>query len=129
MALLAFTPETPIEHRILVAQAGNLSGDELLREIAAANLYIPSMDDVREDGSRLQPVLVDMDGRPFITVYTALQRIPKDTAPYLLQAAGSHFFLRLPSGYGIVINPGYAAQILVPPHGVTALQQDLRETR
>jgi hypothetical protein len=129
VALLAFTPETPIEHRILMAQAGQLSGDELLREIAAANLYIPSADEVQEDGSRFQPILIDMGGRPFVTVYTALQRAQRDGVPHLLQAAGSHFFLRLPPGYGIVINPGYAAQMLVPPDGVAVLQRDLRETR
>jgi hypothetical protein len=127
MTLLTFTPETPIEHRILTAQKGELSGDALLREIAASNLYIPSKDDVQEDGSRFQPVLMEMDGQPYVNVYTALARAPKDFAPYLLRAVGSYFFLRLPPGYGVVINPGYAAQILVPAHGVVALQQDLRK--
>jgi hypothetical protein len=62
-----------------------------------------------------------------VTAYTALARVPKNAAPYLLQAAGTHFFLRLPPGYGVMINPGYAAQMLVPPHGIAALKQDLRK--
>jgi len=127
MALRAFTPETVIEHRILAAQKGEISGDALLHEIAAANLFIPSREAVQEDGSRFQPVLMDMDGQPYVAVFTALARVPQDTAPYLLQAAGRHFFLRLPSGYGVMINPGYAAQMLVPPHGIAALKQDLRK--
>jgi hypothetical protein len=127
MALIAFAPQTPIEYRILAAQNGELSGDALLREIAASNLYIPSKDEVQADGSRFQPVLLEMEGEPYVAVYTALSRVPKDMAPYLLQAVGSHFFLRLPPGYGVIINPGYAAQMLVPAHGVTALQQDLRK--
>jgi len=127
MALLSFAPETPIEHRILAAQKGELSGDALLREIAASNLYIPSRDDVQEDGSRFQPVLLEMGDQPYVAVYTALSRAPKDMTHYLLQTVGSYFFLRLPSGYGVVINPGYAAQMLVPAHGVAALQQDLRK--
>jgi hypothetical protein len=126
MALISFAPETPIEHRILAAQKGDLSGDALLREIAASNLYIPSTDEVQEDGSHFQPVLVDMEGEPYVAVFSALSRVPKDMAPYLLQAVGSHFFLRLPPGYGVMVNPGYATQILVPSHGVEALQQDLR---
>jgi len=125
MALLAFAPQTPIEHRIVAAQQGDLSGDALLREIAASNLYIPSTDEVQEDGSRFQPVLLDMEGEPCVAVFTALSRVPGDMAPYLLQAAGSHFFLRLPAGYGVIVNPGYAAQILVPAHGVALLQKDL----
>jgi hypothetical protein len=127
MALLAFAPETPIEHRILAAQRGELSGDALLREIAAANLYIPSRDEVQEDGSRFQPVLLEMEGEPYVAVYTALSRAPKTMAPYLLQTVGTYFFLRLPPGYGVMINPGYAAQMLVPAHGVAAFQQDLRK--
>jgi hypothetical protein len=127
MTLLSFAPETPIEHRILAAQKGELSGDALLREIAASNLYIPSQDDVQEDGSRFQPVLLEMEGEPYVAVYTALARAPKDMAPYLLQTIGTYFFLRLPQGYGVMVNPGYDAQMLVPAHGVAAFQQDLRK--
>jgi hypothetical protein len=127
MALLSFAPETPIEHRILAAQQGDLSGDALLREIAASNLYIPSNDEVQEDGSRFQPVLLEMEDETYVAVYTALSRTPGDMAPYLLQTVGSHFFLRLPPGYGVIVNPGYAAQMLVPTHGVAAFQQDLRK--
>jgi hypothetical protein len=127
MALLSFAPETPIEHRILAAQKGELSGDALLREIAASNLFIPSKDDVQEDGSRFQPVLIEMEGQPYVAVYTALSRAPKDLTPHLLQALGAHFFARLPPGYGVMINPGYAAEMLVPAHGVAAFQQDLRK--
>lgn len=129
MALLPFTPQTPIENRILLAQTGELSGDQLLRELAAATLYIPSADDVREDGGRFQPILHDIDDQAFVAVYTALQRARQDSAPHLLQAQGAHFFLRLPSGYGVVVNPGYAAQIFVPAHGIAVFQRDLRESR
>ena len=127
MALLSFAPETPIEHRILAAQRGDLSGDALLREIAASNLYIPSKDEVQEDGRRVQPVLLEMEDETYVAVYTALSRAPRDMAPYLLQTVGSHFFLRLPPGYGVMVNPGYATQMLVPAHGVAAFQQDLRK--
>ena len=127
MALLAFVPETPIEHRILAGQKGELSGDALLHEIAASDLYIPSKDEVQEDGSRFQPVLFEMEGQPYVAVYTALTRTPKNMAPYLLQTVGTYFFLRLPPGYGVMINPGFAAQMLVPAQGVAAFQQDLRK--
>lgn len=129
MALLIFAPETPIEDRILAAQRGDLSGDALLREMADTTLYIPSANAVQEDGSRFQPVLIDIDGQAFVSVYTAPQRARRDKTPHLLQAQGSHFFLRLPSGYGVALNPGYAAQMFVPSHGIAALKQDLRESR
>ena len=125
MTLLAFVAETDIEHQILKAQDGELSGDALLRRMADANLYIPSTGEVQTDGSGFQPVLVDQDGSAFVAVFTAMSRQPKDMAPYMMQMNGRQFFRRLPAGYGVMVNPGYDAQILVPPHGMAALKQDL----
>jgi hypothetical protein len=127
MVLLAFTPETDIEHRVLAGQRGEVTGDALLHEIAAANLYVPSRDAVQADGSRFQPVLIDVEGQPYISVYTAPGRPPNGETPYLLQALGCHFFLRLPAGYGVIVNPGYETQMLIPAHGVATFQQDLRK--
>lgn len=126
MTLRPFEPETPVEQRILDARTGALSGDTLMREIAASNLYIPSRTEVRKDGSGFQPIMLDQDGVPFVAVYTALSRAPRDGAPYLLQAPGKEFFLRLPPGYGVIVNPGYDAQLLVPPQGAAMLKQDVK---
>jgi hypothetical protein len=128
MTLRPFAPETPVEQRILDARTGALAGDALMREIAASNLYIPSKTEVRRDGSGFQPVMLDQDGIPFVSVYTALSRAPRDEARYLLQALGREFFLRLPPGYGVIVNPGYDAQLLLPPEGAALLKQDLKDT-
>ncbi|MGH9810506.1 MAG: SseB family protein [Terriglobia bacterium] len=125
MTLLAFVAETDIEHQILKAQDGELSGDALLRRMVDADLYIPSTGDVQADGSGFNPVLIDQDGSPFVVVFTALSRQPKDMAAYMMQMNGGQFFRRLPAGYGVMVNPGYDAQILVPPHGMAAFRQDL----
>jgi len=125
MILLAFEAQTDIEHQILKAQAGALSGDALLRRMADADLYIPSTGEVQTDGSGFKPVLVDQDGLPFVVVFTAISRQPKDMAGYMMQMNGRQFFLRLPAGYGVMINPGYDAQMLVPPHGMAAFKEDL----
>jgi len=125
MTLLAFEAENDIEHQILKAQDGALTGDALLRRLADADLYIPSTSEVHADGSGFTPVLVDQDGSPFVVVFTALSRQPKDMAACVMQMNGGHFFRRLPGGYGVMVNPDYDAQILVPPHGMAALKQDL----
>ena len=59
MTLLEFAPQTPIEHRILAAQKGELSGDQLLHEIAASDLFIPSQDDVQEDVGAIRGLPVE----------------------------------------------------------------------
>src|SRR6201999_4535156 len=125
MMLLAFVAETDIEHQILKAQDGALSGDALLRRLADADLFVPSTGEVQTDGSGFQPVLIDQDGSFLVVVFTAPSRQPKDMATCTMQMNGRQFFQRLPAGYGVMINPGYDAQILVPPHGMAALKQDL----
>ena len=92
MTLLAFVAETDIEHQILKAQDGALSGDALLRRMAEADLFIPSTAEVQTDGSGFQPVLVDQDGSAFVIVFTAMSRQPKDMAPYMMQMNGRQFF-------------------------------------
>jgi hypothetical protein len=125
MALLAFEAENDAEHQILKAQDGALSGDALLRRMADADLFVPSTGEVQSDGSGFQPVLIDQDGSPFVVVFTAVSRQPKDMAACTMQMNGGQFFRRLPAGYGVMVNPGYDAQILVPPHGMAAFKQDL----
>jgi hypothetical protein len=125
MTLLTFEPETEIEHPILEAQNGKISGDALLRRMADADLYIPSTEEVKTDGSGFHPVLIDQDGSPFVAVFTAMSRQPKDMAACTMQMNGRQFFRRLPAGYGVMVNPGYDAQVLVPAHGMAAFKQDL----
>jgi hypothetical protein len=47
-------------------------------------------------------------------------------AEYVLQMDGRAFFLRLPPGYGVVLNPGYLAQLIIAPNAVIDLQKDLK---
>jgi len=125
MTLLAFEAENDIEHQILKAQDGALSGDALLHRMADADLFIPSTGEVQTDGSGFQPVLIDQDGSSLVVVFTARSRQPKDMAAWMMQMNGGQFFRRLPAGYGVMVNPGFDAQILVPPHGMATLKRDL----
>lgn len=127
MALLAFEPESDIERRILDVQAGKYSADALMREMAECDLFIPSQGEVQEDGRGFVPVLIDQAGMPLVTVFTALSRHSRNIANTLLKANGRAFFRRLPPGYGVIFNPGYDAQLLLPPDGVAMLKQDLRQ--
>ena len=125
--MLVFEPESDIEQRILDVQARSYSADALMREMANHDLYIPSKGEVREDGSGLVPVLQDQGGMKFVAVFTSLSRLPRGLAEYLLKAKAGAFFRRLPPGYGVIFNPGYDAQLLLPPDGVAMLKRDLHK--
>jgi len=126
MTLLALEPENDIEQQISKARNQGLSGDGLMRLIADADLYVPSVNEVQTDGSGFAPVLFEQDDLAFVAVFTAMSRQPKGMAPFMMRTGGKHFFLCLPSGYGVIFNPGYDAEIFLPPHGAAALKQDLQ---
>ena len=125
MTLLAFEPQTEIEQRILDVQAGTFPADALILELAGSELCIPSMGAVREGWDGYIPVLLEQNGLSFVAVFTAPSRQTRDFAPYLLRAGGASFFRRLPAGYGVIFNPGYEAQLFLPPDGVAMVKQDL----
>lgn len=126
MAQAAFTAENAIEHRILAARRGDLSTDALMHEIADADLYAPSTTAPAPDGSGFRPVLLSQDGMDFVAVFTALSRQPRDWAGHTLRLTGRQLFLRMPTGFGVTINPETDGQILLPPDGMAALKADLR---
>ena len=125
--MLVFEPESDIEQRILDVQAQAYSADALMREMADHDLYIPSTGEVQKDGHGFVPVLQDQGGMKFVAVFTALSRLPRGLAEYLLKAKAGAFFRRLPPGYGVIFNPGFDAQLLLPPDGVAMLKRDLHK--
>ena len=124
--LLPFEPETDIERRILHVQAGQYPADALMRDLADAELCIPSQAKVENGWTGYVPVLLEQNGFRFVAAFTAASRQKREFAPYLLRSPGRPFFLRLPSGYGVIFNPGTDAQLFLPPDGVALLKQDLK---
>jgi hypothetical protein len=125
MTLLAFEPETQIERRILEVQAGRYPADALMMELANCELCIPSQAKVLDGWQGYVPVLLEQNGIAFVAVFTAPWRQTRNFADHLLRSNGKPFFLRLPPGYGVLFNPGYDAQLFLPPDGVAMLKQDL----
>jgi hypothetical protein len=97
-----------------------------MRVIAGADLFIPSAGDVEPDGSGYRPILLEQDEFSLVALFTTAARMEKTMAPTLMRMNGRQFFLRLPVGYGAIVNPGFDAQIILPPQGIAALKEDLR---
>ena len=124
--LAPFQPWNDIERRIEAARDGKMTADALMRAIAEADLFIPSDSDVQSDGSGYRPILLEQDELSLVPVFTAAARMEKGMAPTLMRMNGRAFFLRLPKGFGVIVNPGFEAQIIMAPEGVQALKEDLR---
>lgn len=125
---MAFKPENALESVIIDARQGVRPITEVMDLLAQSNLYISSKTEVQADGSGFSPMLLEESGNPLVAAFTHLPRaeLHSHMAEYVLQMDGRAFFLRLPPGYGVVLNPGYLAQLIIAPNAVIDLQKDLK---
>ena len=128
MTLIDFTPQNDLELVIVEAKQGRKSIECLLLEMASADLYISSKSEVLEDGTGFEPLLLEAQGNPLVAAFSSLERpgLHSAVAKFVLQMNGREFFLRLPPKYGVIINPGYVTQLIVPPTAVVDLKTELK---
>jgi hypothetical protein len=72
--------------------------------------------------------LFEKDGHPFVGIFSSLSRpgLHSHMEGYVLQINGREFFLRIPESYGVILNPGYVSQLIIPPIGVSEFRKDLK---
>ena len=123
-----FKPENELENAIAETREGIRQVADLMRIIAQSNLFISSKGEVQSDGSGFDPLLFEKDGHPFVAVFSSLSRpgLHSHMAEYVLQMNGREFFLRMPESYGVILNPGYVSQLIIPPAGVSEFRKDLK---
>lgn len=124
MELMSFEPENDLEVAIVNAKKGHLPVDSLLAEIAESNIYVSSKAEVSKDWSGFEPLLLGEANSPLVAVFSSLSRpdLHRKMAQYVLQIKGREFFRRIPVGYGVVVNPGYVTQLIVPSDNISKLK-------
>ncbi|WP_213948544.1 hypothetical protein [Luteibacter sp. dw_328] len=124
MELLGFDPENELERDIARAKEGKLSVEDLLKRIAESQVYVSSREEVKQDGSGFDPLLVGEPGSPLVAAFSSLSRpgLHRKMAEYVLQIKGRDFFRRLPPGYGVAVNPGYIAQLIISADAISGLK-------
>jgi hypothetical protein len=133
---MEFQPENELEQAVVDAKQGDYSLEELMRFIVGSFLYIPSMAEVLasatgeidKDWSGFEPLLFEENNQSLVVAFSSLSRSEKarDQAEYGMKSTGRDFILRLPPGYGFILNPGYVGQFIVPPSGIAELKEDVR---
>ena len=128
MTLAEFVPENPLEHAIMSARRGTLTVDALLLRLANVPLFISSRAEVMEDGRGFEPLLIEESGNALVAAFSSIERpsLHKSVAGYVLKMPGRDFFVRLPSLYGVIVNPGYVAQLVISPDSVADLRRLLK---
>jgi len=123
MELLSFDPENELEVDIISAKDGAMPIGDLLKRITGSILYVSSRKEVEEDGSGFDPLLVGERNSPLVAAFSSLTRpsLHQKMAAYVLQIKGEDFFMRLPPGYGVALNPGYVTQLIISSDVVSTL--------
>ena len=123
--LLEFTPLNPIEDLIAGARAKAAGLDSVVEALRAAELFVSSRQEVLADGSGFEPLLFGETSSPLLAAFTAPERpvIHRDRAEYMVQMKGHDLLIRMPPGYGIVVNPGYVAQLIISAEAIEDLKK------
>lgn len=125
--LLAFIPENDLERAIAQAKAEAIPVDAALDLAADATLQIPSTAPVQFDGDGFAPLLMRAGVHKLIACFSAPSRLAlyPDHAAHAFALSGRQFFLRIPPGYGAIVNPGYAAQMILTPDKIADMKPGL----
>lgn len=124
-------PENDFERDILSAKRQAIPISALLDKLVSIKLFVSSMTEVMQDGSGFSPLLAGTSEQPLVCAFTSISRpaLHRERASYILSIAGDEFVLRLPPIYGLIVNAGYEAQLVVMPEMVAELAQKLRAER
>lgn len=119
--------QNALEDALADGQAGKTSTEDFLRTLVKSQVFVPSRQEVQPDGAGLAPLVLEQQGKPFVAVFSSLERAQSAAgqASYCLQIICSVLLPRLPHGYGLVINPGSALGLQIDAGGVQKIYQEL----
>jgi hypothetical protein len=119
-------PQNPLEQALLGTKTQKVPVDMFLQALVVSTLYVPSREEVQPDGSHFSPLLFERDGVPLVAAFTHLDRAGRysDKAPFAVSLNGRQFLSSLPTGYGLVLNPGYDVRSEILPQGISAILRD-----
>lgn len=125
--LQKFEPVNDLERLILQAKAGSKTMNEVATALVQSSLYVSSHQPVQRDGSGYDALVLGPDDDPMVAVFTSEARpvLHREKAGYVMLISGARFFQRLASGFGVIINPGYDAQLVLQQNGVEAIKKQL----
>lgn len=125
--MTTFDPLNKLEASLLSAKRKEMPIQTFSRELVGAELTLPSVSEVKEDGTGFEPILYVKHGTNMVAAFTDKTRIGELTglARYYLTMQGVHVLRRIPPGYGLVIDPGLEFGLDLSPEGIVRILQDM----
>jgi hypothetical protein len=123
---MEFVPLNAIERTLIKAMAAEISLQEFLQTFVSSEVVLPSATEVQSDGRGLSPLIYDKSGYQMVAIFTHLDRARhcESVAPYSLVLGGRDLLVRIPPGFGIVVNPGFLVGFDISPNSIGQIKQD-----
>jgi len=128
-----FIPQNELEVAFVKARSKDISTEDLIKVLIKSDVAVPSRREIMADGSGFQPLLVGEEQVTMVACFTAKERIGSFVSltpafvgltPYCLVTKGSEFMRWVPSGYGVIVNPGLPAGFTIHPEGLAQIVRD-----
>lgn len=118
-----FLPLNKLEEELLDTQRGSKPAGEFVQLLWSSDLALPTANEVKDDGSGLSPILFDKLGANMLATFTSKERMGHlpQLAKYCLVLKGAEVLRRMPTGYGLVVNPGLEVGFEISPAGITEI--------
>lgn len=127
----AFEPRNVLEHKLLDAQEGRLTGELFIEQLLDAQVFVPVQETLKvggiQSGQQAQPLLVDSDdGGRVLVMFTNPERAKPFVANRPDYSGGilAEFrwvVERMGQGLGIALNPGWSVGMDMEPELLKAL--------
>jgi len=90
-------------------------------------VYVPSLREIDEHGVGLQPAVFNHTGQQLIAIFSGLDRakVISEIAPFCISMTGLQLIERVPTGFGLVINPKFDLGLEIPADGVRNIRHDI----
>lgn len=122
---------TILERAVARGQQGRLSPEVVLWVLAAGNVVILDEGEIEPTSFPSSPLIVRRGEAPFLAVFTHedFSQMYKAAGRVAVAVPAFEILRRLPGSVGLVINPGSALGLEVPPDGLQAFTASLLEAQ
>lgn len=118
-----FVTRNHLERVLVEAKEGRVPMKQALALLAGSTLAIPSIAKVSADGAGFQPLLFDKRGQLMVAAFTDQTRLGRyaQDAKFSFEMGAADFLKKIPTGYGVVINPGTDLGLDLTPDGIKSV--------
>lgn len=122
----SFVPMNELESMLVRAKNGQVPVSDLMRALVDSDVVLPSGSEVLADGTGFEPLLFSKEKLQMVACFTDKSRIGEyvKMTPYCLVMKGKDFLRGIPSGHGVVVNPGQEVGFDISPDGIGKVLSD-----